>query len=240
MSDTSRGGQQATSPTVCGHRGMPVVAPQNTLESFLAAQANGAAWIEFDVRPCDGGELVVHHDPVTADAKHIASTSFDALGAHIPTLRQVLETIGDSLGLDIELKTNDIGIDLDEFVARTLQVIDDCVETVDPARLVVTSFDVEALAIVRSTNMAVPTGLLFRQTSMDWAIETATAAGHSVVAPWYPLVNEEGVRRAHDAGLDVVTWTVNTTEQIQRVAAAGVDMIVGDDVALIAEVLALQ
>lgn len=219
---------------------MPTAAPENTLEGFATAHANGATWIEFDVRPCGGGsrdDLVVHHDPVTANGLHVATTSRRALGQQIPTLRQVLETCGATLGLDIELKTDDIGIELEEFVDRTLHTLDQYAGAVDRSHVVVTSFDAEALAMIRATDTPVHTGLLFHKRSMDWAIETAVEHGHSVVAPWHPLVSEKSVQRAHEAGLNVATWTVNTRGQIEAVAKAGVDMIIGDDSALIAEVL---
>ena len=36
-------------PMVCGHRGMPSLFPENTIESFLAACYVGADCVELDV-----------------------------------------------------------------------------------------------------------------------------------------------------------------------------------------------
>src|SRR5207237_3084949 len=44
-------------PLVIGHRGAPVLAPENTLESFEAAVAAGADAVEFDVAE----NLVIAH-----------------------------------------------------------------------------------------------------------------------------------------------------------------------------------
>jgi len=224
-------------PLVCGHRGMPAGAPENSLPGFALAGSNGASWIEFDVRPC-ADQLVVHHDPVTATARHIATTPRDELGSDIASLEQVIEAFGPTMGLDIELKTDDIGIALDEFVDRTLQTLADAAELVDLSHVLVTSFDQRALSLVRAGDSGVSTGLIFHKRSMDWAIAAALAEGHSAVVPWYPLVTAAGVERAHSNDLLVATWTVNTTGQVRSVAADGVDMIIGDDSALIVRSLA--
>ena len=55
--------------------------------------------------------------------------------------------------------------------------------------------------------------------------------------PWFRLVDRDLVDRAHDAGLAVATWTVNEPRHVRAVAEAGVDMIIGDDPALVLEVL---
>ena len=72
-------------PIVCAHRGASAHQPENTIAAATAAIDLGAAWIEFDVRPCASGELVVHHDPVTADGTHIGSTDRSALDPTIPS-----------------------------------------------------------------------------------------------------------------------------------------------------------
>ena len=50
-----------------------------------------------------------------------------------------------------------------------------------------------------------------------------------MVAPEYVLVTTEAVREAHEAGLRVIPWTANTTEDWKRLIAAGVDGIITDD-----------
>ena len=45
------------------HRGAHQTHPENTLEAFEAAIAQGADGVELDVRTCGSGEVVVAHDP---------------------------------------------------------------------------------------------------------------------------------------------------------------------------------
>ena len=47
---------------VCGHRGSPREAPENTLASFEKAIASGADLVEFDVQLSQDGEALVIHD----------------------------------------------------------------------------------------------------------------------------------------------------------------------------------
>src|SRR5579863_410600 len=49
-------------PRVVGHRGSAGTHPENTLESFRAAVASGAQYVEFDIHMTRDGEIVVAHD----------------------------------------------------------------------------------------------------------------------------------------------------------------------------------
>jgi glycerophosphoryl diester phosphodiesterase len=221
-------------PLICGHRGAAAVAAENTIASFDAAIERGAQWVEFDVRPTGDGALVVHHDPVTAAGLHIATAARSSLDASIPSFGDVVQRCGAAgIGLDIEVKTDDVGLSAAAYVAVVERELRDHCGSYE-GEIVVTSFDVEMLAGFRSANPDVRTGLLFHDRTADWAIGAALAAGHAAIAPWYKIVDTDVVSRAHAAGLEVMTWTVNRPEDIVRMADAGVDMIIGDDPAVIA------
>ncbi len=49
-------------PWLLGHRGAPREAPENTLAALRRALAIGLDGVEYDVRACQGGELVLLHD----------------------------------------------------------------------------------------------------------------------------------------------------------------------------------
>jgi glycerophosphoryl diester phosphodiesterase len=49
-------------PRVFAHRGSAGTHPENTLESFAAAAATGAEYLEFDIHMTRDGEVVVSHD----------------------------------------------------------------------------------------------------------------------------------------------------------------------------------
>lgn len=222
-------------PVVCGHRGAAAVAPENTLASFGAAVERGATWVEFDVRPTLDGTFVVHHDPTTQQGQIVSSTPRGDLDAMIPTFGEVVDRCT-GIGLDIELKTDDVGMSTDKYVELVGAEIDEHCQD-HSAEIIVTSFDVEVLAAFRRSRPDVATGLLFHDQPGAWAISAAIGAGHVAIAPWFQLVDEPLVESAHQAGLRVLTWTVNNPADINRVAHAGVDMIIGDDPAVIVQAL---
>lgn len=218
---------------VCGHRGAPVAEPENTMASFHAAVDRGATWVEFDVRPTADGHMVIHHDPDTADGVHINGVSRATLPPTIPTLGELAIALP-SVGLDVELKTDGVDISLDEYVRLVVEELDTNFSGATE-QLLVTSFDEMALRELRRIRSDLATGLLFYDKDEAWALREATDAGHVVVLPWYRLLSEEFVSDARLAGLGIATWTVNEPEVVRSASSLGVDMIIGDDPALIVE-----
>jgi glycerophosphoryl diester phosphodiesterase len=78
---------------VLAHRGASWDAPENTLEAFELACAEGADYVEFDVRAAPEGRLVVTHDPIRDDPQPRA-----------PALDETLEALRGRIGLAVEPK----------------------------------------------------------------------------------------------------------------------------------------
>src|SRR5258708_37398531 len=63
MATSTWGGRAAGArPLVVGHRGASARAPENSVEAFARARADGADGVELDVLRCGTGEVVVFHD----------------------------------------------------------------------------------------------------------------------------------------------------------------------------------
>ena len=117
-----------TRPLLFGHRGASGECPENTIESFERALAQGAMAIETDVHLSRDGEVVVFHDAdlarTTNEAGPVAERSLAELeqldagyrfsrdgetfpyrgkGIRIPTLHQVFQVFPD-VPFNIELK----------------------------------------------------------------------------------------------------------------------------------------
>lgn len=113
---------------VAAHRGGCGRHPENTVAALSAAARVGVQQIEFDVRRCATGELVIMHDASvdrTTDGKGlIEELSLAALkeldaGAHlspefagerIPTLDEALEVLPRNLWINVQLKQRDIAV----------------------------------------------------------------------------------------------------------------------------------
>ncbi|MGH9167107.1 MAG: glycerophosphodiester phosphodiesterase, partial [Acidimicrobiia bacterium] len=84
------------------HRGSSLAHPENTMEAFRAAQAEGADMIELDVRLSRDGQLIVHHDArLSAERLPVDSLTraeLRQLASHVPTLEEVLWWASDRIG----------------------------------------------------------------------------------------------------------------------------------------------
>ncbi len=102
---------------------------------------------------------------------------------------------------------------------------------------VILSFEPAILnSVQRRSTALLMMGLLCEHPSND-LVERAVRAGARQLAARGDLVTPALVEKAHHAGLQVVTWTINEPEQMRRLISAGVDGIMTDYPDRLAEVL---
>ncbi len=219
---------------VIGHRGASFDHPENTLEAFRGAKAQGADWVELDVRRTSDGALVVHHDPHLADGRLIAEIEGSEVPAEVATLADALAA-SMPMGINVEIKNFDGEAGFDDtgsLAAETVAAI-----RASGAETLISSFDLATIDACRAEDPTIPTGyLVYAATEPVDAVNAAVAGGHAALHPWYGLVDVTLVERCHDAGLLINVWTVDEPERISQLAAWGVDGIVTNrpDVALAA------
>jgi glycerophosphoryl diester phosphodiesterase len=222
-----------TRPMVLGHRGAPRRARENTLEAFAAAASIGADGVETDVRRTADGVCVLHHDPAVDDFGLISEHPFAELRElrpEVPTLDEALDALGD-LFVNLELKCLpwEPDADPDGIVARTVAAAVLGRRLTD--RVVVSSFDLGVLGVVRSIDTRIPLGWLTFGQTIDHGVGAAVERGLAWVHPDCAMVMEDpegAVRAAHDRGLKIDVWTVNDPADQRALAAAGVDALITD------------
>jgi len=228
-------------PLVIGHRGACSAAPENTLAAFRRAVEQGADAIEFDAKLSSDGAVVIHHDrtldrttdgtgPVSShplrELKQLdAGSSFHAsfAGERIPTLDEVIESVGKVLLLNIELTNyahprNALPEKVIEMVTR-MGMQD---------RVLLSSFNPYALRRVRHLAPGLPTGLLlmpqqprFVRAFLRWRVD------YDAYHPHLSMVAERSTQAA-SASMPVNVWTVNAEDAMQRCIRAGVAGIITD------------
>ncbi|WP_078891808.1 glycerophosphodiester phosphodiesterase [Streptomyces sp. NRRL S-350] len=226
-------------PTVFAHRGASSAAPENTLVSDEVARRAGAGWIEDDVQSSrDGVPYVLHDDTVdrTTDGKgrirDLTAAQLDALdagswfapayaGTRLPTLAAQLEdlrTRGGNLLLEIK------GPHTRDEVARIVQEVRDHGMT---DRVLVQSFEVDALRFTRELAPELPLGLLRADLDAD-PVATARELGLAAYNPSDEALSARPgiVRELHAAGVSVNVWTVDRPARWRALADAGVDGII--------------
>ena len=211
---------------IFGHRGAPGYPRrgENTIGSFKRALALAATGLEFDVRRCGDGQLVVIHDETvdrTTNGKgYVRSLSYEELrqfdagfGEPIPLLSDVLDQFGSQCLLNVELKDADIASDVRSLVLeRRLE-----------RQVIVSSFDWDEL---RPLTPEIPIGLL--SSKLEKLLTAAKELGASAIHPRQDMVTPALVNAAHEAKLRVHAWTVNDPARIRRLRELGVDGVFTD------------
>jgi glycerophosphoryl diester phosphodiesterase len=212
-------------PILLGHRGARALKsiPENTLASFDQALADGCDGFEFDVRLSADGKPVVCHDPQTGGIE-IARASAEQLSS-LPQLQDVLARYQNRAFLDIELKVSGL-----EKIAVAL------LQKYPPHRgVVVSSFLPEVLHALRAQDASIPLGLICET---EAELRRWSELSIEYVIPHYKLVAQAMLRRWRDAHKKILVWTVNTTADMQRFTASGVDGIISDDTKILRRMLA--
>lgn len=210
-----------------GHRGAKGYEPENTLIAFQKAIDFKVDGVELDVHLSLEGDIIVIHDE-TIDrttngkglVKKLTSSQLKAFG--IPTLIEVLELVNKRCLVNIELK----GIGTEKPVAELISLFisqnnwnyDD---------FIVSSFDWKMLEEIQLLNPKIRIGVL-TEASVEKALAFAKKTKAFSIHPDYELLSKENVALMQENGFEVYPWTVNSTEDIQKIKSFKVDGIISD------------
>lgn len=221
---------------IIGHRGAKGLYSENTLNSFKKAIELGVGSVELDIIRCKSGEAVVIHDEMidrTTNGKGaVADMTFEQLrkldaggGERIPTLEEVADIVDKKAKIVIELKGPKTAELVSNFINSQIVekgwICDD---------FLVSSFNHRELEIFRALNPKVSTGILI------WACPTknelaicARMNAHSIhMAYDSDLINEMVVNDAHELGMQVFAYTINSLSVARKLKAMKVDAIFSD------------
>lgn len=243
---------------VHGHRGARAMRPENTLPAFEYAIEQGVDCLELDMAVTKDNVVVVSHDPRMNPAfatgptapKAIREMALDELrlwdvgakrnsafpkqhtvpGTRVPTLDEVLDlSTRGSFHFNIETKIFSDRPELtpgpDEFVKLVLEVIH---KHDIGDRVILQSFDFRTLQAMKKVAPQIRLSALLEPGKHDF-IEVAKESGADIISPHQILVTSQNVEQAHQMGLQVVPWTVNTAQDWDKMISAKVDAIISDD-----------
>lgn len=224
---------------VIGHRGASQAFPENTLAAFQGAADQGADGVELDVRRTADGKLAISHDDTLPDGTVVVETPFADLPDVIPDLAAVLDVCRSLAVVNIEIKNwpDDKDFDGTEHVAAEVVALLEARRELRDPRNLISSFHLPTIDRVRELAPDLATAwLLGLVDEPARLIERAAERGHVAIHPHHVFVDEDLVRRSHDAGLAVNTWTCDDPHRIRWLADVGVDAVVTNvpDVALAA------
>lgn len=216
-----------------GHRGAKGYVAENTLESIKKAIDLGVDGVEVDVHACASGELVVFHDftvdRVTNGTGCISEMTLSQIKKlkiedkySIPTLTEVMDLVGNSLLLNIELKGKNTAKKVGEVVS--FYVENNGWKYRD---VLVTSFQFDLLSLARKANPMLMLGVL-TDTNIDEALAFAKTISAVSINPDVTMLTAKKVEKIQKQNYQVITYTVNDEATIDRMKTYGVDGIISD------------
>lgn len=229
-----------TRPLVAGHRGASAAAPENTMAAFRLSWEAGVRWLETDVQPSsDGVPVLIHDDLVdrTTDGRGAVRETraldlavldaggwfgADFAGERIPELSALLTAMPDDHRVLLEIK----GPHTENEV---LAVLTACRASGADDRVLVQSFERDALAAVQRISPGRPVGLLTEAWDDDpvaasRALNAITYNPHHALLLGRPDPAAE-VAALHAAGIAVSVWTADDEADWRALTDVGVDAI---------------
>ena len=219
------------------HRGASALAPENSLAALEAALAAGVDMVELDVVSVEGRLRLAH--------------SAAQLRPDSPELDEALRLFAGSaeerIWLDLDVKTPGHegalveAVDAHGLLERTLltsfhpRVLREATR-LEPGIATGLAYpnDRYGLSERRPFGVFVGPGLRVLRAALPARIGRMLAsAGADAAMLHHALVSPEVVTRCHANGAVVFAWTVETSEDLRRVVAAGADGVIANDPSLL-------
>ncbi|ATB28022.1 glycerophosphodiester phosphodiesterase [Melittangium boletus] len=221
------------------HRGASADAPENTLDAFQEAVAQGADGVELDAMVCGSGEVVVCHDDfldrLAGLPWEVRTTPWwklqradvgSRLGfapARIPLLEDVLDALPAHFLVNIELKCDHFE---DGGLAHKVARLVEDRQLAD--RVVISSFNPLCLFRMAAAAPSLRRGFLI-DPDKRWGIQahavTPLVSSHSV-HPFHEQCTPERVEGWLHRGLRVAVWTVDDAQRARELREMGVSYLI--------------
>ena len=237
---------------IVGHRGDRAEAPENTMASLELAM-DDLAFVETDVQLSHDGVPVLFHDTtlerVAADPRTVGDLDLAELrrldvgawygrehaGQRMPTLDEFLAALAgrETARALVELKAT--------WTPDEVRRVVDLIERHQlRGRVVLQSFSLETLFAVQQVSPTTPRIMLIRELPAD-PVPLAERLGIIGFGTTAASVTDVpgALEAAHEAGIAVLCYTLNSHERWEEVSALGVDGIITDQPSELDEWLAV-
>jgi glycerophosphoryl diester phosphodiesterase len=231
---------------ICGHRGAVNYKPENTMSGFEWCVNNNIEWAECDVQLTDENILLIIHDDTlerTSDTNGLVrkitkkqletinvgvSNSKEKNFQKIPTLEELLKFCKSSgLKLNIEMKFYD-----PIKLSYRKRLVNELLKTIKKYKsnnqVLITSFDINALEILRKKSNDIPIGILYENLPKNWT-NSATDLKVSSIHLDYNFLTLENLHQINDLNIKSFVYTCNNPSEIKLFWDAGLSGVITDD-----------
>lgn len=232
-------------PFHVAHRGAGKLAPENTMAAMRLGASLGYRMFEFDVKLSADGVPVLMHDATLdrttngrgpaaalslAELKALDAGAWHSAayaGERIPTLAELSEwMLGAGHLANIEIKPSPgAEASTGRVVALAARELWQGA-TVAP---LLSSFSEVALAAAREVVPELPRALLCKAPPVDW-LDRCRALGCVAIDPDHRSLSPRLIETAHQAGLKVLSYTINDPARARMLASWGLDCLITDRV----------
>jgi glycerophosphoryl diester phosphodiesterase len=236
-------------PPLIGHRGAAARAPENTLSSLRLAHAEGASWVEFDVKLTGDSVPILMHDDrlgrTTNGRGKVAKIDYDDLigldaggwfapafkGERVPSLRDALETCA-ALGMGINIELKPCPGRAEETARIVVAMVDDIWPDNLPQPLY-SSFDQPSLVTVKAIRPEARCGYLCTRIPRHWP-EALARYGCCTLNVSNRWIRQRHITAAAASGVPILVYTVNDPARARKLLDAGVTTVFTDNVQAVA------
>ncbi len=225
-------------PKLFAHRGNSGRAYENTITAYLQSVEAGVDGVEIDVSCTADNELICFHDAnlkrISGGRQRVRDMTFRSLRSiplegneRIPTLKEAFEALPPGMSVILDVKTSGmVDSEMLDLLLRFLKKT----SFEEQRRISVSSFNYLALKYLAKKSPDLHLGFILRPDSAHSKIgmNRLFSRNYRMIHPHLSLVTRKAVTAWHDAGFDVVPWTVNERIEAIKMAGDGVDGIISD------------
>jgi len=222
---------------ISAHRGYSSIAPENTLSAFKKAIDVGADYFECDVRYTKDRKIVTLHDSTldktTNDVGLLSSKTYNEVSKidagypdrfgdryrneHIPTLKKVLELAKGKIKVEIEIKDTNMAKDVVALIKKLDM----------EHEVLVIAFNFNELKKVKELDSSISVKYLVGRNWEEAEIEKIISIGGEYIGP-SGVPTYVQVQKAHSKNIKIISYTINTSQEIQAAIYSGIDGIATD------------
>ena len=223
-------------PFLIAHRGFKNLFRENSMGSYLDAQAKGFQWIEIDVISTKDKEVICSHnfdlEMETVGRGYITELDYNALNPIItehninikgqdilPRLLDVFKKLNSDMNINIEVKSPYV------WDLRTARALSKILKKLPRKRIIISSFNPIVILYFKIFHRQFVTGFLFQNIEylpfVNWIHP-------SYIHPRADLLNDDLIRYAKTKNLGINVWTVNNMHAINWCKHKHVDGIITD------------
>lgn len=228
-------------PRILGHRGSRGEYQDNGVGAFKRVLDAGGTGFEVDIRLSADGHLIVMHDASVARTTgekgivekmtlaEIKKLRLVNCSEPVPTIQEVMQVLKGRKDVFIELemksaaatKNGRLGEYCDKLYAAAKELL-------EPGTYAFTSFDEDYLKTMKKRHADAPIGLIRSKAISEEFIARAKKLGCSQIAPLMEGSTAELVKKAHDEGLRVTLWMVQSIADWNKAKELGADNCTSD------------